>query len=338
MDLERQSWLSVSSCPNAYNTSGALVILIVWYYIAFGIGLQFLLKTLKRPHPRRDLARLLFHSTITFFTFSKAFLFSVPLPWNTFSCLFFNDQVPRFLFVVAWLALSMWISTALLPPAKGRCRSDLILLIFFSVLLAIFFVVSLVLTIVSLNNTTLMEHNISLILSPVLYFTVVICISITTYQLVRLLCFGQSLGRFKGRIRALIVFSVLILLIFLLRFLYSLLRLTNTNRISAYLYSAFQRCFSSPDPSQRSKGCAGFSWLFTLLQVLWEGLPTLFILLCSSILSSKPKKHNRSRQPHSTSSHSENSADSRSSSAGVYSVNSTDLRGRTRETDPLLSS
>ncbi|KAK2957834.1 hypothetical protein BLNAU_7268 [Blattamonas nauphoetae] len=336
----------ITSCPTIFgSTSWPLILISALDFICLLLTVNEVFESFAKSKNRKRYSRQLFCILLSIFLFIRLLFYFVPFRWNQFTCVFMSEQLPHFFLVAAWLSLALWLSSAIFPmPEKHKTRSYIINALF-GVLLIILFIVTLVLTIITWKHPpTNPNRPYTLYANLVLYSVVVISISVYGVQLTRIAFCSPHLSVFAKRIRLLVVLIGIIFVVFLTRFLYSLLRLIGVNPIASLMGNQLTKCVTIGDREKEGKSqCRAFMWGYVICQTIWEAIPTVALLITFQVLKThkptgkkKKKGKKRRRTAHKESkSQSSNSNLYRNSPINVDPM--FDSEGVPEEEKPLLS-
>ncbi|KAK2961025.1 hypothetical protein BLNAU_4112 [Blattamonas nauphoetae] len=285
--------LFIASCPNVYGRT------FFPYRIIAGCDFACLLLVTRdiftsfsrHSHALRT-KKLVFCSFLSLFLFIRTICYLVPFPFNGFTCELFTQQLPHFILCLSWIAMSLWLSSALFTveeaPSSKRKHLAFILL---AVLIAIEFVVTLTFTILASADITWAKSGIppTVITNCVLYCTILISISIFTFQLLRLSCSVLLPHGLLIQIRVLAILCVVMFIVYFLRTLYSILRISQTNPFQTHFVSSVVSCIETGD-------CQKHTTMYVSFQAIWEFLPTVLLIVMLFILRCSPKRRKNKKK------------------------------------------
>ncbi|KAK2957107.1 hypothetical protein BLNAU_7937 [Blattamonas nauphoetae] len=294
-DLDVRVVMMVATCPNVYGTGFYPFLILAILFISAFLFVYTDLHTVLFSHSwKTKRYRILFSSILSLFLLFRAMLYIIPFPYSNFACEFFNQQLPHFSLTLSWITMAIWITNAIIPPGTIKRSTKTFVFIVLITLIVLLFLISFILSIIATLEKN-KSHQIAgkpftLISNIILYFVIIVSITLFSIQLIYLTHSILLPKRVKNQIRFLAVICVLMWVIYVLRFLYSLLRLFDSNPFLKLFNKAVYDCVIDAD-------CGTFPFLYSTFQIIWELIPSLLLIAMFFILRTNTKKGRRRRHP-----------------------------------------
>ncbi|KAK2962767.1 hypothetical protein BLNAU_2200 [Blattamonas nauphoetae] len=238
--------------------------------------------------------KFLFCFSITFFLSFRVAGYVVPIPYGEFSCDFLNQQIPHYLLCLSWVFMAIWLSGSIFPSGIMKTRTKIILYVSIIVILVILFGISLGISIyVQFHEYNPLEDPpLTLITNCLLYSTINVSIVVVTSQLFRLTCLKTLPRALLSQIKILASICAIMLFVYMLRLVYSVLRLFQVNPFQKFFNTSMSNCIFTGK-------CIVYASLVACFQVVWEVIPTflLIVMLFSLQRASRQQRKSTKKKP-----------------------------------------
>ncbi|KAK2962855.1 hypothetical protein BLNAU_2290 [Blattamonas nauphoetae] len=203
---------------------------------------------------------------------------TVPLPWNIISYLLVLDELPRFLLILGFEFLGLWMGRTIFSIHTKNRRTlnwiGVILIVIVLLLLISTTVINILEATIWFTSHTPHQHNITTIFIQIPTYVIIIISNIVYFaRLLYLIVSGRVDKPMRVRMWLLTIVVAAILIIFALRMLYSILVICNVNTMSAFLIQKFTEGMSGKSP------LSVYYLYYLLFEVIFDILPATLLIV-----------------------------------------------------------